>query len=133
MSKRIFSEEQLKVLHANPNIAKCSEKSITFSRQFKLHAVKAYYEQGQSANSIFKQAGFDLNVIGKATPKFRMRDWKKIYKTKGETALNTESRGRSGGKRSARAPDDVEYLQAKVAYLEAENAFLKKLKTKNKT
>ena len=133
MSKRIFSEEELEKLRNNPNVAKCSKKSITFARQFKLKAVKSYYEQGQSANSIFKQAGFDLNIIGKTTPKFRMRDWKKIYKTKGEVALNTESRGRNGGKRSARAPDDLEYLQAKIAYLEAENAFLKKLKTKNKT
>lgn len=133
MSKRIFSEEELKVLRSNPNVAKCSNKSITFSREFKLNAVKAYYEQGHSANSIFKQAGFDLNVIGKTTPKFRMRDWKKIYKTKGETALNTESRGRGGGRRSKPQATDIEYLKAKVAYLEAENDFLKKLKTKNKT
>jgi transposase-like protein len=132
MSKRIFSEGELETLRNNPNVAKCSSKSITFSKDFKLKAVKTYYEDGQSANIIFRQAGFDLAVIGRTTPKFRLRDWKKIYKTKGETALNTESRGRGGGRRS-KQDDDVEYLQAKIAYLEAENSFLKKLKTKNKT
>lgn len=133
MSKRIFSEEELKVLRNNPNVAGCSSKSVTFSKDFKVKAVKSYYEQGQSANSIFRQAGFDLTVIGRTTPKFRLRDWKKIYKTKGVTALNTETRGRSGGRRSKYQANDVEYLQAKIAYLEAENAFLRKLKTKNKT
>ena len=83
---------------------------------------------------IFKEAGFDLNVIGRHTPKFRIRDWKKIYKAKGEKGLATESRGKNGGRRSKdKQSTDMEYLQAKIAYLEAENNFLKNLKTKNKT
>lgn len=133
MSKRIFTADQIRDLQSNPNVAKCSSKSITFSKEFKVKAVKAYYEEGLSANTIFREAGFNLNVIGKTTPKFRLRDWKKIYKARGEKALNTESRGRQGGKKSADKLDDPEYLKAKIAYLEAENNFLRNLKTENKT
>jgi transposase-like protein len=134
MSKRIYSTDQIKALGDNPNVAKCSNKSITFSKEFKIKAVKAYYQGGQSPNMIFKEAGFDLNVIGRYTPKFRLRDWKKIYKAKGEKGLATESRGKNGGRRSKdKQSTDMEYLQAKIAYLEAENNFLKNLKTKNKT
>ncbi len=48
MSKRIYLLEQLKALRGNSNVAKCSSKSITYSKEFKLKAVKAYYEEGQS-------------------------------------------------------------------------------------
>ena len=133
MSKRIFSEEELSALRNNPNVASCTNRYINFSKEFKLKAVLSYYQEGQSAKSTFKQAGFDLNVIGNTTPKFRLMAWKKTYKTKGETGLKVESRGCNGGRRSKHQANDVEYLQAKIAYLEAENDFLRKLKTKNKT
>lgn len=40
MSKRIFSEEQIKELLQNPNVEKCSEKSIGYKKEFKLSASK---------------------------------------------------------------------------------------------
>lgn len=132
MSKRIFSDEELKALRNNPNVATCTNRYINFSKAFKLLAVKAY-QGGQSAKTIFQQAGFDLNVVGKQTPKFRLMSWKKIYKNKGEAGLKIESRGRGGGRKvKDKSSSDVEYLQAKIAYLEAENNFLRTLKTKNK-
>ena len=133
MSKRVYSPEQLQALRDNPNVAKCSNKSITYSKDFKIKAVKAYYDTGQSPNAIFLEAGFDLNVIGKGKPKSCLRDWKSIYKAKGETGLNTEGRGKDGGRKpKTKESKDIEYLQTKIAYLEAENNFLRNLKTKTK-
>jgi transposase len=129
----MYSPEQLQTLRSNPNVAKCSAKSITYSKDFKIKAVKAYYNTGQSPNAIFLEAGFDLNVIGRSKPKSCLRDWKKIYKAQGEAGLNTESRGKNGGRKAkTKESKDIEYLQTKIAYLEAENNFLRNLKTKTK-
>jgi transposase len=133
MEKIIYSPEQLKALRDNPNVAKCSNKSITYSKEFKLKAIRQYYEEGLGPNEIFAQAGFNLSVIGRKKPKSCLRDWRSIYKTKGQKELLKENRGKSGGRRlKIQESDDPEYLKAKIAYLEAENDFLRKLKTKPK-
>ena len=133
MSNIIYSPEQLDILRNNPNVDKCSPKSITYSKAFKLQAVKSYYDEALSPNVIFVSAGFDLNIIGKRKPKECLRLWKQIYKTKGPEDLLKENRGKSGGRKpKTKESVDIEYLQTKIAYLEAENNFLKNLKTKTK-
>lgn len=133
MSKFRYSEEQVKNLQANPNVKKCSSKSITYSKDFKIRAVKAWLEEGQSPKIIFKRAGLDSAVIGEWKPENCLKLWRKIYQVHGEKGLAEENRGKNGGRKSKGKPSaDMEYLQAKVAYLEAENNFLRNLKTKNK-
>jgi len=44
MSNIIFNEHQMKQLEANPNVVKVSEKSITYSADFKVKAVKQNLE-----------------------------------------------------------------------------------------
>lgn len=132
MSNHLYSPEQLEMLQKNPNVAKCSERSITYAKDFKTRAVKAYYQDGQSPNMIFVQAGFDLNAIGRKQPKECLRRWRTIYKTKGEKELIKEHRGRPRGHKAKLDESDPNYLKAKIAYLEAENNFLRNLKTKNK-
>ena len=134
MSKQRYSEEQVRIIQANPNVQRCSSKSITYSKDFKVKAVKAWAEEGQSPNTIFEQAGLDPTLIGIHKPSNCLKLWRRIYKTTGEEGLISENRGKNGGRRPKDKPSvDLEYLQAKVAYLEAENTFLKNLKTKNKT
>jgi len=130
MSKNTYSLDQIRMLLKNQNINNCTSKSITYTNEFKARAVQEYYQDGLSPNMIFKKARIDLGIIGKMHPKDCLKRWKKIYKTKGEFK---ESRGRNGGRKSkGYESEDPEYLKTKIAYLEAENRFLKKLKT-NKT
>lgn len=134
MSKLRYSAEQVQALKANPNVKKCSSKSISYSQDFKIRAVKAWLEEGQSPDTIFKRAGLDPAVIGQWRPEGCLKLWRKIYKAHGEPGLVGENRGKNGGRRKKhKQSSDVEYLQAKIAYLEAENNFLKNLKTNTKT
>jgi transposase len=138
MSNRILTKEQIVELLNNSNIVKCSEKSITFSKEFKINAVKRYYEEGIPSSRIFIDAGFNLSVIGKKTPKRRLSDWKEIYKIKGENGLliETRGRGRGGGRPKTKGitPEDrIKRLEAENAYLKAENDFLAKLWAKRRT
>lgn len=122
MSKRIFSSEEQELLRNNPNVQSCSKKSITYTRAFKEHAVQQY-EAGLTATEIFKQAGFDLNLIGKQQPKECLRRWR----TKGCGDL----RGKYNKERTIRTETDrLKWLEAEVKYLKAENAFLAQLRAK---
>ncbi len=132
MERTIYTPEQIKELLANPNVDSCSPKSITYNKGFKLLAIKQYYEEGLSPRTIFKKAGFDLAALGKYKPENCLKLWRKVYQNKGEAGLAEELRGKnsSGRKKRPNNPNDPDYLKAKIAYLEAENDFLKKLKTK---
>lgn len=136
MSKRIFTKEQMAMLLSNRNVTKCSEKSITFSKDFKINAVKQYYKEGLSPSQIFIEAGFDLLMIGRKKPKYCISDWKKIYNLKGEDGLLVETRGRGGGRPKTKGitPEDrIKRLEAENAYLKAENSFLANLRAKRRT
>ena len=136
MAKVIYAAEQLKALRANPNVKKCSERSITYSPAFKHQAIKQYYEEGLSPRQIFLKAGFDLATLGKDKPENCLKLWRRIYKTKGQDVLtsDTDPRGKNRlGKKKPKLDENApEYLKAKIAYLEAENDFLRKLNTKPK-
>jgi transposase-like protein len=137
MIKRIFTQEQIEQLLKNENVTKCSETSISYSKEFKVKAVKLYNEQGLSPSEIFKLAGFDLNVIGKKKPKGRMECWNKIFRADGLEKLSEESRGRHTKAKKPKIKiqtdtDKIKYLEAQVAYLKAENDFLAKLRAKRR-
>lgn len=135
MSKRRFTQEQVEELLKNVNVARCSEKAITYSKDFKIRAVKQYHEDGLGARQIFRNAGFDLDVIGTGQPKSLMRDWNRIYRAQGMGGFATEARGRLGRKPKAMDvtdADKIERLEAEVAYLKAENDFLARLRAKRR-
>ena len=133
MSKRKFTTEQIANLRKNENVVRCGDKAITYNKDFKVRAVRQYVKDGLAAKNIFRLAGFDLEAIGKDTPKMCLRDWRRIFKMKGASGLMTETRGRGGGRPKVKGLNDtqkIEYLEAKVAYLKAENDFLAKLRAK---
>lgn len=135
MSKRIFTQEQIKQLSKNENVAKCSEKSITYGKDFKKKAVRQYNEEGLISSEIFRLAGFDLQVIGRKIPIECLKRWNRVYRTKGLIGLAAETRGRGGGRPKTNYQTDkeqIKYLEAQIAYLKAENDFLAKLRASKK-
>jgi len=133
MGKRIFNKEQIKTLLQNPNVAGCSEKSISYRKDFKILAVKKYHE-GLPPSEIFRQAGFNIGIIGHKTPKECLQRWKKVFKDRGKAGLKTDGRGQSkaGGRPKSLAnltdEEKLKRLEAEVAYLKEENRFLAKLR-----
>ena len=130
-----FTNEECLELLKNPNVIKCSNKAITYSKEFKLKAVKQYTNEDVSPNEIFSLAGFNNVVIGKGTPKDRISDWKRLYRLYGEEGLVTDHRGKhgNGGRPTTKnltEKEKLERLEVQVAYLKAENDFLKQLRAK---
>lgn len=133
MSKRIFTGDQIEELSNNDGVARCSEKSITYNKQFKIRAI-SLYKQGFASTEIFKQAGLDPNVIGKGQPKECLKRWNRTFRKKGLEGLS-EVRGKNGkgGRpktKNLTGAEKIKRLEAEVAYLKAENHFLAKLRAK---
>jgi len=136
MGKRIFTKDQIEELLKNENVAKCSERLVRCSKDFKRTAVRLYNEQGFTPSEIFKQAGFNLDIIGRDIPKESLRRWNRIYRAKGFDGL-VELRRKSGrgGRPKTKGitdADKIRRLEAEVAYLKAENDFLAKLRAKRR-
>jgi transposase len=133
----MFTKEEIEELLANENVTKCSEKAITYNKKFKLEAVKQY-EEGLTPQEIFRNAKFNLAVIGRRKPKNCLLDWNRIYRVNGKEGLSKENRGKTKSKgrpkkiKDLTDADKIKRLEIENAYLKAENDFLAKLRAKRR-
>lgn len=125
-----FTLEERELLKMNPHIEKVSEKSITYKDSFKLIAMDEY-TKGKSPSEIFKQAGINPDIIGAKNPGRCLDRWRNLYFKYGDSGLIGEKRGCSSSGRTQSGnlsiEDRLRAAEAKIAYLEMENEFLKKL------
>lgn len=125
-----FDQIQQSILSENENIVKVTSKSITYTDAFRLKAINEY-ALGKEPAKIFREAGFDLSIIGYYNPKRCIYRWRDSYMLSGESSLIGENRGRSKPKQNPATEMSVEeklaIAESKIAYLEMENDFLKKL------
>lgn len=130
MSKRIYTEFQIKELEKNPNILSASERSITYSPEFKIKAVEEY-KQGKTPTKIFIEHGFNLELLDKKQPQRCLKRWRETYDRYGKDGLLVERRGKGSTGRPSSKPlsteEKLRKAEARIKYLEAENDFLKKL------
>ena len=89
----------------------------TYTKEFKLKAIKLYFEEDMGAKSIGKELGIAYAIVER---------WVNHYKREGIKGLE-EKRGKATGLNKGRPKkvplSDIE----KIERLEAENAYLKKL------
>ena len=58
MNRKTFNQKQIAVIEDISAVLKCSEKTITYTKEFKLKALRQYAE-GMTPTEIFREAGFD--------------------------------------------------------------------------
>jgi putative transposase len=92
MSHRILSGEQLRLLSANPHVSKATQKSILYSGDFKLRAIKEQ-QAGSSPGEIFSIAGFPEEIVSPRKASELLAQWKRLRDTRGESALREAVRG----------------------------------------
>jgi hypothetical protein len=130
MSKIIFNEFQRKQLENNPNVNHVSDRSISYKPEFKIAAIKEN-KNGKGPTDIFIEYGFDLDIIGSKKPQQCLKRWRKTYEKYGEEGFKIELRGKgSSGRPSSKdltVEEKLKKAEARIAFLEIENDFLKKL------
>lgn len=117
--KITFTEKQREILRKNPNVEDVTDCTIKFSKEFKDKAMELN-AQGFTPNQIFREAGIDLNIIGRNLAGNCLGNWKHSKKVK----------TKNSSKYLAAKTKKNKALKAVIEenkYLRAENEFLKKL------
>lgn len=126
MSQILFDEEAIRLLEGNPYVKHASPKGITYSDEFKEKFMKEY-QDGKYPVQIFRDAGFDVAMLGKDRVKsFTKRCKKMAVREAGFTDTRKTNSGRPAT-RELSLEEQLERLKHKVKYLEQENEFLKKI------
>lgn len=120
----LLSDLDIQNLVSNPNVEKITKSNVTYTSKFKIKAVKQLLN-GASPREIFMEAGIDLQLFGDTYAKKSLQRWRKIYNENGEIGLKIERRG--SGSTGRPIGKKFKSLEDELAYLRAENNFLKKL------
>lgn len=134
MKRRIFTQEEREELEQNCNILKVLNSNVEFKEEFKQRSLEEYEIQGKSAKRIFAEAGIPewLNCgkyAQRNITRWKLQQKRSFVPKRGRPKLIEEDKPIS--------EMSLEELRRRVAYLELENEFLKKLepleqyKTKN--
>ncbi|MFC0301694.1 HTH domain-containing protein [Virgibacillus soli] len=128
MSKKLFTDQEQKLLMKHPYVKAVSEKAITYTDEFKARAIKEY-EEGKFPHQIFEDAGFDLEIVGKQRAKSALDRWRTAYQKNGVAGLEDTRKYSSGRplKRELSMEEKYARLEAQNALLRAENELLKKI------
>lgn len=128
MSKKIFSEEEIKILENNKNVKSVSIKGITYKKEFKKIFIEEYLK-GKSAIEIFEENGLSIKILGKKRIKSCKDRWVSSYKKKGENGLIDTREFNQGRPKSKELSLEEKYknLKVELEYLKMENELLKKL------
>lgn len=93
---------------------------LKYTREYKLTAIHRYLQGRES----YYEIGADLGLINPGT----LKDWVDMYRSKGEAGVRT-THGRKSYLKHEDRLDKIadDSLKKRLEYLEAENAYLKKL------
>jgi putative transposase len=128
MSKTTFSDKEIKILQKNPNVLRVSSLAITYSDDFKNKFMNEYLI-GKLPRQIFKENGFDIDIIGMKRIETSASRWKRAYEKNGLIGLSDTRKTESGRplKRELSQAEIIERQDARIKLLEGQVELLKKL------
>ncbi|KKK36359.1 tranposase, partial [Mesobacillus campisalis] len=119
MSKKIFTKKEIEILSKNPYVKSVSPKGITYTDEFKELFI-AQNEKGKFPSEIFRDCGFDPEIVGKRRIDSASKRWREAYRMNGVMGLRDTRPGNSGRSRERELS-----IEEKYARLEAEINLLK--------
>lgn len=128
--KNPFSDEDIKYLSQNPNVASITRTNITFTAEFKRRFYDAK-KTGKSIRSILLENGIDPDILGES--RIRKLSWRVNRMAKRESGFEDL---RSQCKEQSIEQSEQERLvtlERKVHLLEAQIEFLKKIQQAART
>ena len=127
MSVNYFTKDQIKLLSKNKYVIKVSEKAITYSEEFKKIYVSEY-ENGLSSRMIFEKYGFPFKILGEKRIDGCSSRWRR--QSERVEGLSDTRKGHSGRPLERELSDEekIDKLKNKIAILEQENTYLKKIR-----
>jgi len=129
MSKKFFTEKEIKLLSSNKYVKSVSPKGITYTDEFK-HIFIVEKEKGKFPREIFEESGFDVEILGMKRIKAASERWRKAFNQDGVAGLRDTRAGNSGRPRDKELTLEEKNarLEAQINLLKAENELLKKIR-----
>jgi hypothetical protein len=126
MSKKLFTEEQVIALRANPCVERASHLSVSFTEQFKRDAYRELLS-GKPMWQVFSDRGIDTDALGPVrVMKFRQHVNDCAKRGDGFKNMREARRGEESGGEDTATIKLVKSLENEVAYLRQTVEFLKK-------
>jgi transposase len=128
MSKRLFTEKEIKALSENPYVEAVSDKGITYTDEFKRIFITEN-EKGKFPRQIFEEHGFDIDSIGIKRVESSGKRWRAAHRNSGIAGLQDTRKGNSGrtNEKDLSIEEKYERLKAQNNLLKAEVELLKKI------
>lgn len=126
MSNVLFTDKEVAKLKTNKYVKNVSNKSITYTDEFKEKVVFETENYKKFPRQVFEECGFDVDILAIKRIENAAYKWRKQYKECGELK---DCRKQKSGRPLKRELSDTEKLkraEAKIHLLEAENELLKK-------
>jgi len=116
MSNKLFTPTEIEELSKNPYVKTVSERSISFTKEFKMQFIKLY-ELGNTGAQIFKSVGISPSILGKRRIEQFVDRCKKQYMR--DEGFQDTRKGNSGRPRvKEESPEErLKKLQEQIAYL----------------
>lgn len=133
MTKKLLTTEEMNIIRQNPYVISVTPAKITYTHEFKKFVIQQA-AQGLKSTEIFRNAGFDTEMLGTA------RIYSAVKKIKKQAAAPEGLPGPRGKTREERmaqfAKEEydkkhtkvaIRELQKKIVHLEQQIEFLKKI------
>ena len=130
-NRRKFTEEETRILAANPYTYRITESTIRFTLEFKKEFYKRY-KDGYSPMQIFSDLGYDINILGKRRVEgVRDHIMREAISDIGlhEGTVFSKKRLNSQDNTTLTPSKAIERLQHELLYLRQEVEFIKKIIT----
>lgn len=122
MSNKTFTEEEIKALLKNPYVKKVSDKSITYTQNFKEEFMERYKKR-ELPTEIFRSLGFNTQLLGKrriASCSYRFKQYNDRM-----NGFEDQRKGASGRPKRKGITAEVKLARAEEK-IQQESEFLKK-------
>ena len=126
MGKNYFTDEQVELLKKNKYVKHVSNKSITYTLEFKNLFISEYGIK--SATIIFEEAGLPKSILGYKRIKDSISRWKKQYNER--SSLDDTRKGNAGRPitRDLTPEEIIEKQKFQIETLKQENEFLRQIR-----
>lgn len=132
MARHLLNKDFVKELNENPNVEKATEWVVHFTSEFKQKAYEEIY-RGKSIREIFTEAGLDCEKLGsKRLDNFKSLLMKQANREEGFEDKRKDNCRKEAQSTEAQMAKKIKQLEHRLAYLEQENDFLKKIREAEK-
>lgn len=128
MSKKLFTNEEIKILSNNQYVKNITTKGITYTEEFRnIFIIES--NKGKLPRNVFSEHGFEVSILGMERISSAGKRWRKAYNIHGIVGLVDSRKSNSGrpNERDLSIDEKYERLQAQNNLLKAENELLKKI------